>query len=593
MAETKTNIPVEIKMGNAGAEGANLPAFKEGSIIFTKDTKKIYIDPPGESERIAVGGGEVDLSGKQDKFCVVTNTLLGSKNALSLDNFGYYDKNTNAYKTLSATDSFYINPKVNTITLLLSNGAPLTLTDDKDGNIKISGVSNGTATQDAVNKGQLDAKQDKFATVTTADTVQTVKIGDTLSIITTPNLNADLIKSTGVLELSGNETTNSYVSLRKTKLGSNCDFDAKQGYLRVRDDPLADDFAVNKKYVDNNSGAGKKFGTSEVFNDYENNVVWNEKYDGGLLVTDLSDTVVTLENVEGLAVGGTFNIYSLTHDYTSGNLTITAINTSTNKVTFSPEYAGPPLTVATLYVVNSTATKTTKLFYEYAHAEGYQTKAINNYSHAEGIGTIAGHGTGVPSEGIAQTAVGMYNTVNPYLFFIVGNGTAANARSNAFEVYKDGHATVQKMGTTDNSVVIKSELDKKQNDLKITLDSSNHNIQLSSSYNTFLLNKGTLGSVGNINFSPSGNQQINYCKYICNEAVGQSGSTMITLGDGKVSFTNYAGNETIRLTNVATPVDNTDAVNKKYVDDIKAELLEAITHPYTYDETTKELTLIL
>lgn len=68
MAETKTTIPVEIKMGNAGAEGANLPAFKEGSIIFTKDTKKIYIDPVGETERIAVGGGEVDLSGKQDKF---------------------------------------------------------------------------------------------------------------------------------------------------------------------------------------------------------------------------------------------------------------------------------------------------------------------------------------------------------------------------------------------------------------------------------------------------------------------------------------------------------------------------------------------
>ena len=43
MAETKTTIPVEIKMGNAGTNDANLPAFKEGSIIFTKDTKKIYI----------------------------------------------------------------------------------------------------------------------------------------------------------------------------------------------------------------------------------------------------------------------------------------------------------------------------------------------------------------------------------------------------------------------------------------------------------------------------------------------------------------------------------------------------------------------
>lgn len=65
MAETKTNIPIEIKMGNEKVNGSsNLPAFKEGSIIFTKDTKKIYIDPVGETERIAVGGGEVDLSGK-------------------------------------------------------------------------------------------------------------------------------------------------------------------------------------------------------------------------------------------------------------------------------------------------------------------------------------------------------------------------------------------------------------------------------------------------------------------------------------------------------------------------------------------------
>lgn len=61
MAETKTNIPIEIKMGNAEAGDANLPAFKEGSIIFTKDTKKIYLDPIGETERIAIGGSEVTV----------------------------------------------------------------------------------------------------------------------------------------------------------------------------------------------------------------------------------------------------------------------------------------------------------------------------------------------------------------------------------------------------------------------------------------------------------------------------------------------------------------------------------------------------
>lgn len=47
------------------------------------------------------------------------------------------------------------------------------------------------------------------------------------------------------------------------------------------------------------------------------------------------------------------------------------------------------------------------------------------------------------------------------------------------------------------------------------------------------------------------------------------------------------------ITNLKTPTNDEDAVNKKYVDDIKTELLNAITHPYTYDETTKELTLIL
>ena len=97
MAETKTTIPVEIKMGNAGTNDANLPAFKEGSIIFTKDTKKIYIDPVGETERIAVGGGEVDLSGKQDKFADLDYVWDG-------DSFKYLSLNLkNATKKISST----------------------------------------------------------------------------------------------------------------------------------------------------------------------------------------------------------------------------------------------------------------------------------------------------------------------------------------------------------------------------------------------------------------------------------------------------------------------------------------------------------
>lgn len=49
----------------------------------------------------------------------------------------------------------------------------------------------------------------------------------------------------------------------------------------------------------------------------------------------------------------------------------------------------------------------------------------------------------------------------------------------------------------------------------------------------------------------------------------------------------------VKKASEATITTDNDITDKKYVDDIKAELLDAITHPYTYDETTKELTLIL
>lgn len=49
----------------------------------------------------------------------------------------------------------------------------------------------------------------------------------------------------------------------------------------------------------------------------------------------------------------------------------------------------------------------------------------------------------------------------------------------------------------------------------------------------------------------------------------------------------------VKKASEATITTDNDITDKKYVDDIKTELLKAINHPYTYDETTKELTLIL
>lgn len=79
-----------------------------------------------------------------------------------------------------------------------------------------------------------------------------------------------------------------------------------------------------------------------------------------------------------------------------------------------------------------------------AHAEGYKTQAIADYAHAEGRETLASgvgaHASGIGTKAIAQaqTVIGKYNQENSNAIFIVGNGTADNARNNAFYINSDG-----------------------------------------------------------------------------------------------------------------------------------------------------------
>lgn len=107
-----------------------------------------------------------------------------------------------------------------------------------------------------------------------------------------------------------------------------------------------------------------------------------------------------------------------------------------------------------------------------SHAEGYYTIASSSYSHAEGNYTLASgryaHSAGdhtkaagfasyaggqyatssatgsiavgryTEAEGNYQTVVGTFNLPNTTSLFVVGNGTADNARSNALTVEPDG-----------------------------------------------------------------------------------------------------------------------------------------------------------
>lgn len=71
----------------------------------------------------------------------------------------------------------------------------------------------------------------------------------------------------------------------------------------------------------------------------------------------------------------------------------------------------------------------------YSHAEGYWTEASGNYSHAQNDHTLASHAN--------QTAMGKYNMNKSNTLLEVGNGLDDLFRSNAFEVYDDGHAEVK------------------------------------------------------------------------------------------------------------------------------------------------------
>ena len=84
---------------------------------------------------------------------------------------------------------------------------------------------------------------------------------------------------------------------------------------------------------------------------------------------------------------------------------------------------------------------------DYSHAEGYVTHAYGEASHAEGSGAEAsGYASHAQNDGTtagydSQTAIGKYNSNKYNNAFEIGNGTADDARSNAFEVDWNGNTT--------------------------------------------------------------------------------------------------------------------------------------------------------
>lgn len=103
---------------------------------------------------------------------------------------------------------------------------------------------------------------------------------------------------------------------------------------------------------------------------------------------------------------------------------------------------------------------------------GYETQAIGPVSFVSGTrnkvdgGNAAGFGNDNVVSHNNQFVIGYFNNNKIGTLFEIGNGASNSNRSNSFEVYTDGHAELQTQGTTPNSVVINSELDRAIEEVK-------------------------------------------------------------------------------------------------------------------------------
>lgn len=475
-----TNLNKEIN--RAKAEEDSIRAIASSAFHF-KGSKPSYADLPetgntvgdvwqvGDKEYAWNGtewvelGFNIDLSGKQDKFATIshpdpdkTYTWLD----ITTPNVAIY--NSNRKSVISMDDSgLYLQSLLNHVQLAISSQNIKISKSDSISASPLLGIATPVTTEDP-SKG-ITATDLPYQAVN-KDYVDT-------------NFQAKLISGTNIKTINN-----------QSLLGSgNIDISGGGGTITVDAElSTTSENPVQNKII-TNAMVGKKFGTSEVFNDYNDNKTY--KYEGVRVINvrnTTSNSIFALESVAGLTVGGTFLVICKNNDDESFRVysiryIIASINVADRTITTTTKYSGPSTSRYSLYVFDSTATEATPIYSayshaegrftiasdRYAHSEGYHTKASGSYSHAQNLYTIAGY--------VNQTAMGKYNSNKSNTLLEIGNGTSEQDRSNAFEVYNDGHAEVQTQGNTDNSVVIKSEINNKQ-DKFATLDSYNKKISL-------------------------------------------------------------------------------------------------------------------
>lgn len=237
-----------------------------------------------------------------------------------------------------------------------------------------------------------------------------------------------------------------------------------------------------------------------------------------------------------------------------------------------------------------------------AHAEGSGTTARGQGAHSGGTSSTANgkdsitHGTGTIAWYDNQATFGILNKNKNNTLLEIGNGTEEANRSNAFEVYKDGHAEVLTQGDTDNSVVTKSglaaELEAKQDVLNSEGTYSVGELEKISSIGSkdavysYLNNKNASYVQAQTKITFKNNKVtpvVSFAGFVHSWTDG--GGSKIDLPDGmnlwdddlRQAWGPLIKDTDVLIKGIANPTEDSCAANKAYVDGLIATLTDRIT----------------
>ena len=358
MAETKTTVPVKVKIGaekiartvakdGTDIAASNLPEFEEGSLIICKDTGNLYIDMPNESKRYSVGIGRQSIN-RGETF----NNHYNLNCALADSTYAAGYKTQAGYNYFKVTAIDVVNKKI-------------TLGDATD---LVAGL-----TYDILDFNVLNDKMKRAVRGTISKVEGTVVTVDNLP----ENTDADKL-----------------ANLRFT--------------IRINFNAVSPTNPITNQVYGNiqTNGGDQAYAIGE-----RARAIGFDSFVGGKSNTAYGSCSSVL---------GKTNIAYGNNEFISGNSNIAC---GSNSAVFGAKNI----------------------------SKGHQ-----NFT-AGALNT---------SDGNFQTVIGLCNDNKADTLFEVGNGTyetvdnteTVTSRSNAFEVYMDGHAEIQTQGTTDKSVVIKKYL---------------------------------------------------------------------------------------------------------------------------------------